>query len=248
MGGKSTLLRATCVAVVLAQMGAPVPAHSCVLSSADAVFARLGGAGDRIHAGESTFLVECAEASVILRSATRDSIVALDELGRGTSTFDGYAVAHASFEHLALDTRCRMMFATHYHAMSRDFGASPFVQLKHMAAHVADDVADDVTREATEADRPITFLYKLRRGACPKSYGMRVAALAGVPRTVVEEAEKAAASMEKKLSNAFGDESDAFTVGERSAVDAIVAATDAGDVDMLMKLQAAVRERRGIET
>jgi len=248
MGGKSTLLRATCVAVVLAQMGAPVPAHSCVLSPADAVFARLGGAGDRIHAGESTFLVECAEASVILRSATRDSIVALDELGRGTSTFDGYAVAHASFEHLALDTRCRMMFATHYHAMSRDFGASPFVQLKHMAAHVADDVADDVTREATEADRPITFLYKLRRGACPKSYGMRVAALAGVPRAVVEEAEKAAASMEKKLSNAFGDESDAFTVGERSAVDAIVAATDAGDVDMLVILQAAVRERRGIET
>ena len=248
MGGKSTLLRATCVAVVLAQMGAPVPAHSCVLSPADAVFARLDGAGDRIHAGESTFLVECAEASVILRAATRDSVVALDELGRGTSTFDGYAVAHASFEHLALDTRCRMMFATHYHAMSRDFGASPFVQLKHMAAHVADDAADDVTEEATEADRPITFLYKLWRGACPKSYGMRVAALAGVPRTVVEEAEKAAASMEKKLSNAFGDESDAFTVGERSAVDAIVAATDAGDVDMLMKLQVAVRERRGIET
>jgi len=77
---------------------------------------------------------------------------------------------------------------------------------------------------------------------------MRVAALAGVPRAVVEAAEKAAASMEKKLSNAFGDESDAFTVGERSAVDAIVAATDAGDVDMLVKLQAAVRERRGIET
>ncbi|ACO67849.1 predicted protein, partial [Micromonas commoda] len=89
MGGKSTLLRATCVAVVLAQMGAPVPARSCVLTPADAVFARLGGAGDRIHAGESTFLVECAEASAILRGATRDSIVALDELGRGTSTFDG---------------------------------------------------------------------------------------------------------------------------------------------------------------
>lgn len=278
MGGKSTLLRATCVAVVLAQMGAPVPARSCVLTPADAVFARLGGAGDRIHAGESTFLVECAEASAILRGATRDSIVALDELGRGTSTFDGYAVAHASLEHLAHSVRCRVMFATHYHGLSREFLASPLVQLRHMAAHVADEAvggisdktsdktsgktSDDASADAG-GDAPITFLYKLRKGACPKSYGMKVASLAGMPRQIVRHAEEVAAAMETSLASVFGggrrdgDASTAgekpstagerpLTAGERRAVDAIVAAIDAEDHDALMRLWTGLRERLGM--
>ena len=119
MGGKSTLLRAACVAVVLAQVGAPVPCASLTLSPADVVFTRLGGASDRLDAGESTFLVECAEAASILRGASRDSFVVLDELGRGTSTFDGYAVAHAALHALVVRTKCRLLFATHYHALSR---------------------------------------------------------------------------------------------------------------------------------
>lgn len=264
MGGKSTLLRATCVAVVLAQMGAPVPASSCVLTPADAIFARLGGAGDRIHAGESTFLVECAEASAILRGATRDSIVALDELGRGTSTFDGYAVAHASFEHLAHFVRCRSMFATHYHGLSREFSASPLVQLRHMAAHVADEAVvglsdknlSDKTSGNASADAgddaPITFLYKLRKGACPKSYGMKVASLAGMPRTIVRHAEEVAAAMETSLASAFGgggrrDGGDVnLTAGERRALDSIVAAIDAEDHDALMRLWTGMRERLGM--
>ena len=266
MGGKSTLLRATCVAVVLAQMGAPVPASSCALSPADAIFARLGGAGDRIHAGESTFLVECAEASAILRGATRDSIVALDELGRGTSTFDGYAVAHASLEHLAHSTRCRVMFATHYHGLSREFLASPLVQLRHMAAHVADEAVGDMSDKKSDkpsdktSDAPITFLYKLRKGACPKSYGMKVASLAGMPREIVRRAEEVAAAMETSLASvfggvsdktsdkksAFGRDGDALTVGEKLAVDAIVKAIDAEDQDALMRLWTGLRERMGM--
>jgi DNA mismatch repair protein MSH6 len=125
MGGKSTLLRAACVAVVLAQMGAPVPCVSLTLSAADVVFTRLGGAGDRLDAGESTFLVECAEAASILRGATRDSFVVLDELGRGTSTFDGYAVAFSALHALAERVKCRLLFATHYHALSREFRRKP---------------------------------------------------------------------------------------------------------------------------
>ena len=193
MGGKSTLLRAACVAVVLAQMGAPVPCVSLTLSAADVVFTRLGGAGDRLDAGESTFLVECAEAASILRGATRDSFVVLDELGRGTSTFDGYAVAFSALHALAEKVKCRLLFATHYHALSRDFGKSHAVALRHMAAKVGADAGD----------RSIFFLYALREGSCPKSYGTNVAALAGVPEKVLVRATQAAAAMERKLAGAF---------------------------------------------
>ena len=193
MGGKSTLLRAACVAVVLAQMGAPVPCVSLTLSAADVVFTRLGGASDRLDAGESTFLVECAEAASILRGATRDSFVVLDELGRGTSTFDGYAVAFSALHALAERVKCRLLFATHYHALSREFGESHAVALRHMAAKVGADAGD----------RSIFFLYALREGSCPKSYGTNVAALAGVPEKVLVRATQAAAAMERKLAGAF---------------------------------------------
>ncbi|EEH52339.1 uncharacterized protein MICPUCDRAFT_5018, partial [Micromonas pusilla CCMP1545] len=195
MGGKSTL--ATCVAVVLAHAGALAPASRCVLSPVDVVFTRLGGAGDRVATGESTFLVECAEAAVILREATPSSLVVVDELGRGTSTFDGYSVAFAAFKKLALGVGCRTMFATHFHGLAREFRASPDVQLAHMAATVADAGGgeDDargggggsaIASAAAPAPPPITFLYKLRPGACPKSYGVRVAALAAVPKEVLK--------------------------------------------------------------
>ena len=255
MGGKSTLLRAMCVAAVLAHAGAMVPAASLTLTPADVVHARLGGAGDRVGAGESTFLVECAEASAILRGATRDSIVVLDELGRGTSTFDGFAVAHAALARLALETKCRLAFATHYHALSRDFGGSPLVQLRHMAATDEEAPGGDRDRpvEAREeekgeeeggetgrargdaggegggAKRPIAFLYELRPGACPTSHGARVAELAGVPRGVIRRAERAAAAMEKRLARVFGAKSErALTAGERSALEVALSKRGAG--------------------
>eukprot|EP00958_Prasinococcus_capsulatus_P028491 scaffold6844_cov357-Prasinococcus_capsulatus_cf.AAC.3 len=119
MGGKSTLLRSTCLAVILAQMGCYVPAQRAVLSPVDTIFTRLG-ASDRIMSGESTFMVECRETASILRSATANSLVILDELGRGTATFDGYAVAYAVLRHLTERVNCRMLFATHYHPLTQD--------------------------------------------------------------------------------------------------------------------------------
>ena len=230
MGGKSTLLRATCVAAVLAHVGALVPASRLVLSPVDAVHTRLGGAGDRVDAGESTFLVECAEASAILRGATRDSLVVLDELGRGTSTFDGYAVAHASFARLAHGIGCRTMFATHFHALTREFAASPAAQLRHMAAEVG-----------AEGTRDIAFLYKLREGACPSSHGTRVAALAGVPARVLARATEAAKKIEARVGRAFEGALEAgMTEGERNALAAVLdaAASGGGDDEKMASFRA----------
>ncbi|CAN1288523.1 DNA mismatch repair protein MSH7 [Linum perenne] len=130
MGGKSTLLRATCLAVILAQLGCFVPSDKCELSLVDVIFTRLGST-DRIMTGESTFLVECSETASILQSATEDSLVILDELGRGTSTFDGYAIAYAVLRHLVEKVNCRLLFATHYHPDQVVESASRAAQVMH---------------------------------------------------------------------------------------------------------------------
>lgn len=168
MGGKSTLLRQTCVAVILAQLGGWVPAERCRLTPVDRIFTRIG-ANDNIMAGHSTFMVELKETAAILNKATPQSLVILDELGRGTSTFDGYAIAHAVLKHLAEVVRCRCMFATHYHLLTDEFERHLEVGNYNMAC-VVDEERHDVL-----------FLYKLQRGVCSKSYGMNVAAMAGVP-------------------------------------------------------------------
>jgi DNA mismatch repair protein MSH6 len=120
MGGKSTLLRQACLTVMLAQVGCWVPAEACALSPVDRIFTRVG-ANDAIMAGLSTFRVELEETALILNHATRRSLVILDELGRGTATFDGMAIAHATMQQLVGATRCRALFATHYHALTREF-------------------------------------------------------------------------------------------------------------------------------
>uniref|UniRef100_A0A804MYX6 DNA mismatch repair proteins mutS family domain-containing protein n=1 Tax=Zea mays TaxID=4577 RepID=A0A804MYX6_MAIZE len=134
MGGKSTIMRATCLAVVLAQLGCYVPCTSCELTLADSIFTRLG-ATDRIMTGESTFLVECTETASVLQKATVDSLVLLDELGRGTSTFDGYAIAYAVFRHLVERVRCRQLFATHYHSLTKEFASHPHVMRAKIAGN-----------------------------------------------------------------------------------------------------------------
>lgn len=132
-GGKSTLLRATSTAVIFAHIGAPVPASACRLTPVDAIFTRLG-ASDSILQGKSTFMVESEETASILQASTPNSLVILDELGRGTSTFDGYSIAAAVFGHL-VQKRCRMLFATHYHPLTDEFSQNvPGVQLGHMGA------------------------------------------------------------------------------------------------------------------
>uniref|UniRef100_A0A1J3DKR0 DNA mismatch repair protein n=1 Tax=Noccaea caerulescens TaxID=107243 RepID=A0A1J3DKR0_NOCCA len=178
MGGKSTLLRQVCLAVILAQIGADVPAETFELSPVDRIFVRMG-AKDHIMAGQSTFLTELSETAVMLSSATRNSLVVLDELGRGTATSDGQAIAESVLEHFIEKVQCRGMFSTHYHRLSMDYKTNPKVSLCHMACQVG---------EGTGGVEEVTFLYRLTPGACPKSYGVNVARLAGLPDYVLERA------------------------------------------------------------
>lgn len=131
MGGKSTLLRQTCLAVIMAQLGCHVPASKCRLTPVDRIFTRIG-ASDNILAGQSTFMVELAETSKILSEATSNSLVILDELGRGTSTFDGYAIAFAVLHHLINNVRCLGLFSTHYATLTKEFEHNPLVAMYYM--------------------------------------------------------------------------------------------------------------------
>ena len=193
MGGKSTLLRQTCMASIVAHLGAYVPAESLTLTPVDRVFTRVG-ASDRILAGQSTFFVELAETATILGGASADSLVILDELGRGTATFDGNAIAYAVVQHLTQVLSARTMFATHYHALCDEFEGDPRVAMTHMACFVED-------RPDGTAD--VTFLYKHQTGACPKSYGMNVARLARLPDSVIRRAAAKSEQFEIALHSAI---------------------------------------------
>ncbi len=193
MGGKSTLLRQTCMAAIVAHLGAYVPAEALKLTPVDRVFTRVG-ASDRILAGQSTFFVELAETATILSGATADSLVILDELGRGTATFDGNAIAYAVVQHLTQVLSARTMFATHYHALCDEFEGDPRVAMTHMACYVED-------RPDGTAD--VTFLYQHQAGACPKSYGMNVARLARLPDSVIRRAAAKSEQFEIALHSAI---------------------------------------------
>lgn len=188
MGGKSTLMRQTGLIVILAQMGCYVPAESCIFSPIDRIFTRLG-ASDRIMQGESTFFVELSETAVILQHSTPNSLVLLDELGRGTATYDGTAIASAVVRKIAEEVNCRTMFSTHYHSLVEELSHDPHVTLGHMACMIENE--DD------EEEENITFLYKFIEGACPKSYGFNAARLAGIPQEVIQVAKRKAIEFEK---------------------------------------------------
>ncbi|KAJ3415706.1 DNA mismatch repair protein msh6 [Chytridiales sp. JEL 0842] len=172
--------------VIMAQLGCYVPASSFRLTPFDRIFTRIG-ANDNILAGQSTFMVELSETSKILREATPRSLVILDELGRGTSTFDGYAIAFAVLHHLLTQTQCLGLFSTHYGMLTREFEDNPLVALNFM------------NFVSNEDQREVTFLYKLTKGASPKSFGMNVASMAGVPGEIVDKAEEVAAKFEQDL-------------------------------------------------
>ncbi|NWI79180.1 MSH6 protein, partial [Dryoscopus gambensis] len=189
MGGKSTLMRQAGLLVVMAQLGCYVPAEACRLTPIDRVFTRLG-ASDRIMAGESTFFVELSETSSILQHATEHSLVLVDELGRGTATFDGTAIASAVVKELAERIRCRTLFSTHYHSLVEDYSHSRAVRLGHMACMVENENEDP-------SQETITFLYKFIEGACPKSYGFNAARLADIPEEVIQKGHRKAKEFEK---------------------------------------------------
>merc|ERR1712013_923038 len=183
MGGKSTLLRQTCVAVVLAHMGCWVPCDSMRLSVVDRIFTRVG-ANDRILSGQSTFMVELEETANILEHATPNSLVILDELGRGTSTFDGTAIAFAVAMDLIESKRCRALFSTHYHGLCQDFAGSAKCAQFHMAYKENERAEDGATN--------ITFLYKFVPGVCDQSHGINCARMAGLPTAMLRRAKEKA--------------------------------------------------------
>ena len=173
MGGKSTYLRQTALIVLMAQMGSFVPARQAKLPITDRIFTRIG-ASDNLARGRSTFLVEMSEVAAILNHATPSSLVLLDEVGRGTATFDGLSIAWAVVEHLQKQTRSRTLFATHYHELTELGDLLPGVKNVHVSVK--------------ETPNEIIFLRRVEPGSADKSYGIEVARLAGLPRAVVERA------------------------------------------------------------
>jgi len=173
MGGKSTYLRQAALIILMAQMGCFVPARQAKLPITDRIFTRIG-ASDNLARGRSTFLVEMSEVASILTHATPSSLVLLDEVGRGTATFDGLSIAWAVVEHLQKYTRARTLFATHYHELTELADLLPGVQNVHVAVK--------------ETPNEIIFLRHVEPGSASKSYGIEVARLAGLPRSVIERA------------------------------------------------------------
>lgn len=190
MGGKSTLMRQCGLIVILAQLGCYVPAEGLRLTPVDRIFTRLG-ASDRIMSGESTFFVELSETASILLHGTAHSLVLLDELGRGTATYDGTAIASAVVKELSKRIRCRTLFSTHYHSLVEDYAQDSAVKLGHMACMVENECDEDPSQET------ITFLYKFISGACPKSYGFNAARLADLPEEVIQSGHRKACEFER---------------------------------------------------
>src|SRR5213080_1754673 len=173
MAGKSTFLRQNALIVIMAQIGSYVPATEAYIGVVDRLFSRVGAADD-LARGRSTFMVEMVETAAILNLATERSFVILDEIGRGTATFDGLSIAWASIEHLHDVNRCRALFATHYH----ELGA-----LKERLAALA-----PYTMRVKEWQNEVVFLQEVAAGAADRSYGIHVAKLAGLPPPVIERA------------------------------------------------------------
>jgi DNA mismatch repair protein MutS len=182
MAGKSTFLRQNALIAVMAQAGSFVPAKEAVVGIVDRLFSRVGAADD-LARGRSTFMVEMVETAAILNQATARSLVILDEIGRGTATFDGLSIAWATLEHLHDVNKCRALFATHFH----ELGA-----LKERLAALA-----PYTMRVKEWQNEVVFLHEVAQGAADRSYGIHVAQLAGLPAAVVTRAEEVLAALEK---------------------------------------------------
>lgn len=190
MAGKSTYLRQAALITLMAQMGSYVPADSAIIGMVDRIFTRIG-AQDEIHAGQSTFMVEMIETANILHHATPRSLLILDEIGRGTSTYDGVSIAWAVIEHIHNHPhlRAKTLFATHYHELTQLADLLPGVRNYNVAV--------------TEAEGRVVFLHKIIPGGADRSYGIHVAQLAGLPRPVIQRADEIMAELEKTSGRAI---------------------------------------------
>jgi DNA mismatch repair protein MutS len=233
MGGKSTYLRQAALIILMAQMGSFVPADQARLPITDRIFTRIGAA-DNLARGRSTFLVEMTEVAAILNTATPESLVLLDEVGRGTATFDGLSIAWAVVEHLSSETKSRTLFATHYHELTELADLLPGIKNVHVSAR--------------ETPTGIVFLKRVETGSADKSYGIEVARMAGLPpaviaraREVLERHEQAEHQLSERLTpgaaasgESLPTQEPLFTTLDRRVLDALRAA----DIDNLKPVEA----------
>jgi len=199
MGGKSTFLRQNALIAILAQMGSFVPASSAHIGVIDRVFSRVGASDDIAH-GRSTFMVEMVETAAILNRATRRSLVILDEIGRGTATFDGLSIAWAAVEALHETTGCRALFATHFHELT---------SLQKSLSRVS-----NVTMKVREWEGEVVFLHEVGAGAADRSYGIQVARLAGLPEPVLVRARQVLSVLEQRSAGTASSGSNAAVLDD----------------------------------
>ncbi|MGZ8223592.1 MAG: MutS-related protein, partial [Methylobacter sp.] len=183
MGGKSTYMRQAALIVLLAHIGCYVPAKAMSCGPIDKIFTRIG-ASDDLAGGRSTFMVEMSETANILHNATSKSLILMDEIGRGTSTFDGLSLAWACADYLAKETRAFTLFATHYFELTALADEQKFIHNVHL--------------DAMEHGDKIIFLHTVKEGPANQSYGLQVASLAGVPRSVIDKAKTKLRHLEDK--------------------------------------------------
>ena len=202
MGGKSTFMRQTALIALLAHTGSHVPASAAIIGPIDRIFTRIG-ASDDLARGQSTFMVEMTEAAHILRNATPNSLVLMDEVGRGTSTYDGLSLAWACAEHLARNNRALCLFATHYFELTAMAGLHEHVQNVHL--------------DAVEHNGRIIFMHSIKNGATDRSYGLQVAELAGLPDAALDYARDRLAALEARPVADCGDPADSKAKSPLSA-------------------------------
>jgi len=183
MGGKSTYMRQTALIVLMAYIGCFVPAQRAVIGPVDRIFTRIG-ASDDLASGRSTFMVEMTETATILHHATEHSLVLMDEIGRGTSTYDGLSLAWACADYLATQIKAQTLFATHYFELTELAEQLPGLANVHL--------------DAVEHGEDIVFMHHIQDGAASKSFGLQVAQLAGVPRPVILRARQKLTALEQQ--------------------------------------------------
>ena len=223
MGGKSTYMRQTALIVILAYMGSYVPARKALLGPIDQVFTRIG-ASDDLSSGRSTFMVEMTEAANILNNASANSLVLMDEIGRGTSTFDGLALAWACADHLAQKSNALTLFATHY------------FELTQLPEHYQN--IKNVHLDAVEHGDDIIFMHSVKPGPANQSYGLQVARLAGIPAQAIKLARHKLHLLEQQSTQAQGDLFTAATPTHETTPHALIAELESIDPDELSPKQA----------